>query len=70
VVGHAQPTGELARQTVVPLKPSGGDDGSRTRTYEGSWQLERCGSFRYGIRVRAQRRGLGDQCLEDLAVWA
>jgi starch phosphorylase len=71
VVGHAQSSGELARQTVVPLKPSGGEDTStRVRSYEGSWQLERCGSFRYGIRIRARRRSLVDQCLEDLAVWA
>ncbi len=70
VVGHAQPTGLLARQTVVPLKRSSEDAASAKPCYEGSWQLERCGSFRYGIRVRARRRGLVDQGLEDLAIWA
>ncbi len=70
VVGHAQPSGELARQTVVPLKRSAEDGARAGHAYEGSWQIERCGSFRYGIRVRARRSGLQDHGLEDLVLWA
>jgi phosphorylase/glycogen(starch) synthase len=40
------------------------------QVFEGSYRMERSGSFAYGIRVRARTDGAAGQTLRDLVFWA
>ena len=54
---------------VVPLHDAGnGSDGGHV--FEGSYRMQRSGSFSYGIRVRAREDSPYDLSIKDLVIWA
>lgn len=71
VLGHARhgsgQAKDLHNPRVFRLEPKPGEE---QVAFEGGCETERCGSFAYGIRVRARRTSLLDRSLEDLVLWA
>jgi hypothetical protein len=54
-----------AGSPAAPAAPHG-----NIQVFEGSYRMERSGSFAYGIRVRARTDGAAGQTLRDLVFWA
>ncbi|MCB9880222.1 MAG: alpha-glucan family phosphorylase [Planctomycetes bacterium] len=71
VYGHAKDGANHARDLVNPqfvrLEPNGKGGFPE---FIGTCVTERCGTFAYGIRVRARYTALEDRTLEDLILWA
>lgn len=67
VLGHRLEGGDLEGIVVVPLSVAA----SKGTEYElrGSYRVERCGSFSYGVRIRAREDGPLDLPLRDLVTW-
>lgn len=69
VLGHTKDGTSLDSRAVVELAPKRVLAGG-ARSFEGSHELERSGSFAYGIRVRPRPLSPRDTSLRDLALWA
>jgi len=69
VIGHQNGEGDLRNRSVVVLE-SAGAAGDGSRSFEGSYRIERSGGFGYGIRVRAKPSSEHDLALSDLVLWA
>ena len=81
VLGHVN-GGDLRKPIFVALDPvatagarsAGTDEAGRgainVHAFEGAHQVQRSGSFAYGIRVRARSAGELDTSLADLVLWA
>ena len=69
VVGHQNGEGDLRNRGIVLLE-SAGTTADGSRSFEGSYKIERSGGFGYGIRVRAKPSSEHDFALNDLVLWA
>ena len=69
VFGHQDGPEDLRNRTVLVLDPAGEGEGG-SRSFEGSYRIDRSGGFACGIRVRARASGDHDLSLSDLALWA
>ena len=71
VYGHASDGVQHARDLVLPqvLRLEHGGKGGYPE-FTGTCSPQRCGTFAYGLRVRARRDAFVDRTLEDLVLWA
>jgi hypothetical protein len=65
VFGHRNGGGDLHNLQVITLELASADGDDSVHVFEGRHEVERSGSFGYGIRVRAR-----DPALPDLVLWA
>jgi starch phosphorylase len=69
VIGHQNGPGDLRNRSIVALESAGPGEGG-SRSFEGSYRIERSGGFAYGIRVRARPASENDLAVCDLVLWA
>jgi phosphorylase/glycogen(starch) synthase len=68
VLGHSTGDGDLQNRVVLALGHLAGSQSPAM--FAGAHQMERSGSFSYGIRIRARRPKSRGDSLRDLVIWA